>query len=774
MIPPRRIERSAATRSVPRTVNFLAGLFALSLVLTLSLLAAPVTAQTTIQEVLVEGNERIEADTVRSYLSISVGDPFDAREINDSLKSLFATGLFADVTIRREASALIVRVVENPIINRVAFEGNQRIDDEALEAETQLRARVVYTRTRVQSDVQRLIEIYRRSGRFAAQIEPKVIQLAQNRVDLVFEIDEGPLTGIRRISFVGNKRYSDGDLRDQIQTRETAWWRILTSDDTYDPDRLTFDRELLRKYYLSKGYADFRVISAVAELTRDRKDFYVTFTIEEGARYKFGALSVNANLRDLQADSLQQFITTQSDEWYDADEVEDTIQALTDAVGNLGYAFLDVRPRIKRNREDRLIDVVYEIDEGPRVYVQRINIIGNVRTLDKVVRREFRLVEGDAFNAAKIRRSRQQIRNLGLFETVQVETDQGDQPDQSILTVAVTEKSTGELSFGAGVSTSEGVLGDISIRERNLLGRGQDLRLGLQFSTRRQEIDLSFTEPYFLDRDIAAGFDLFRTSADFQDESSFDQDTLGTSLRANYTVAEDLRHGLRYTLRQDKISDVDDGASRLIKEQEGTSIASSIGHTLTYDKRDSRLKPTEGYLVQFGQEVAGLGGDVHYLKHTLTTSYHWPLWSDWVANTRLRQGHIIGLGEDVRINDRFFLGGSSLRGFEPGGVGPRDANTDDSLGGNIFYTATAELTVPLNLTKDLDVDGALFTDIGSLTQVDDAGAEVLDVSDPRASIGVGVGYLSPFGPIRVDYARAVLKQGFDQTENLRFSFGARF
>lgn len=759
---------------LPSRYCFVAGLLALVMVIALAIPLASVAAQSTIQEVLVEGNERIEADTVRSYLSVSIGDPFDAREINDSLKGLFATGLFADVTIRREGAALIVRVVENPIINRVAFEGNQRIDDDALEAETQLRARVVYTRTRVQSDVQRLTEIYRRSGRFAAQIEPKVIQLAQNRVDLVFEIDEGPLTGIRRISFVGNRRFSDGNLRDEIQTRETAWWRILTSDDTYDPDRLTFDRELLRKSYLSKGYADFRVISAVAELTRDRKDFYVTFTVEEGERYKFGDLNVNAALRDLDSESLLPVLTTFSGEWYDADEVEDTIQALTDEVGNLGYAFVDIRPIIKRNREERLINVTYEIEEGPRVYVQRINIVGNVRTLDKVIRREFRLVEGDAFNAAKIRRSRQQIRNLGLFETVGINTEQGDQPDQSVLTVAVTEKSTGELSFGAGISTLDGFLGDISIRERNLLGRGQDLRLGLTFSTRRQEIDLSFTEPYFLDKNIAAGFDLFRKSADFQDESSFDQDTLGGSLRANYVVAEDLRHGLQYTLRQDKISDVDDDASRLIKEQEGTSIASALGHTLTYDLRDSRIKPTEGYLVQFGQEVAGLGGDVHYLKHTLTFSHHWPLWSDWVANARLRNGYIFGLGEDVRINDRFFLGGSSLRGFEPGGVGPRDGITDDSLGGNLFYVATAEMTVPLNLTKDLDVDAALFSDIGSLTQVDDNGAEVLDVSDPRASIGIGLAYLSPFGPIRIDFARAVLKEDFDQTENLRFSFGTRF
>ena len=736
--------------------------------------ASSVMAQTSVDEVLVEGNERIEVETVHSYLSIVTGEPFDARDINDSLKRLFATGLFADVTIRRQGRALVVRVVENPIINRVAFEGNKRIEDDTLEAETQLRPRVVYTRTRVQSDAQRLIEIYRRSGRFAVKIEPKVIQLSQNRVDLIFEIDEGTLTGIRRISFVGNQRFSDGDLRDKIQTRETAWWRFLTTNDTYDPDRLTFDRELLRKFYLSKGYADFRVISAVAELTRDRKDFYVTFTIEEGERYQFGELRINPELQDLQAESLLPFLTTESEEWYDADEVEKTIQALTDAVGNLGFAFVDINPKINRNRDERLIDVVYEIKEAPRVYVQRIDIVGNVRTLDKVIRREFRLVEGDAFNTAKLRRSRQKIRNLGLFEKVEVKNEQGDQPDQSVLTVAVEEKSTGELSFGAGISSADGVLGNISISERNLLGRGQDLRLGLTGSVRRQEIDLSFTEPYFLDRDIAAGFDVFRTTLDFQDTSSFDQASVGTSLRSNYAIAEDLRHGVKYTLRQDKISNVDDTASRLIREQEGTSVTSLVGQSLSYDKRDSRLKPTEGYSIQFGQDIAGLGGDVHYLRHTLNGGYYLPLWYDLVGSVNVRQGHITGLGDDVRINDRFTLGGNNLRGFETGGVGPRDRITEDSLGGNVFYAATGEITVPLNITRDIDIGFAVFSDVGTLTDVDDGGSEVQDVSDPRASVGVGVTYVSPFGPIRVDFAKAVAKQSFDKTENFRFSFGARF
>lgn len=755
-------------RGIPATIAASVG------ALVLVLLFAGVAHAQTIEDIRVEGNERIEADTVRSYLSVTPGDTLDARDVNKSLKSLFATGLFADVTIRREGGVLLIRVVENPIINRVAFEGNNRIDDETLEAEIQLRPRVVYTRTRVQSDVQRMIEIYRRSGRFAAKIEPKVIQLPQNRVDLAFEIEEGPLTGIRRISFVGNRRFSDGALRDQIRTVETAWYRFFTNDDSYDPDRLTFDRELLRKFYLSKGYADFRVLSAIAELTDDRKDFFVTFSLEEGERYQFGEIDVDSRLRDLQTDELVPLATTYTDDWYDADEVENTIQNLIDVVGSKGYAFVDIRPRIKRDRENRRIDVTYQIEEGPRVYLERIDIVGNVRTLDEVIRREFSLVEGDAFNSAKIRRSQQSIRDLTFFEKVDVDTAQGSGPDRSVLTVEVAEQSTGELSFGAGISTLDGPLGDISISERNLMGRGQNLRLGLVISARRQEIDLSFTEPYFLKKDVSAGFDVFRRTVDLQDESSFDQDTLGFRLRTGYPVTDHLRHNLNYELRRDDISDVDDDASRFIKEQEGETITSSVGQSFTYDLRDSRVEPTEGYVVHAGQEVAGLGGDVKFLKHTFSFSYFYPLFEGWILNASTRNGYIFGLSDDVRITDRFFLGGASLRGFEPAGVGPRDLVTDDSLGGNLFYSGTAEVTFPIELSRDIDLRGAVFTDVGSLAIVDDDGAEIFDDGAPRLSVGVGVAYRSPLGPIRIDLSQALVKESVDKTETFRFSFGTRF
>ena len=470
---------------------------------------AETAAAQVISEIRVEGNQRIEPETVRSYMIIAPGDPFDSERIDRSLKTLFATSLFADVNVRREGSALVVSVVENPIINRLAFEGNLRIGDELLASEVQLRPRVVYTRTKVQSDVARISEIYRRSGRFGATVEPKVIQLPQNRVDLVFEVNEGPLTRVKKISFIGNKKFSDGRLQEAIQTRESIWYRFLTSDDTYDPDRLTFDRELLRRFYLSHGYADFRVVSVVAELVRDRTAFFITFTIEEGERYKFGAVDIETELRDLDTEQLDEFVETEQGDWYDADLVEDTVQELTDQVGSLGFAFVDIEPRVKRNREERTIDLTYIIEEGPRVFVERINITGNFRTLDDVIRREFRLVEGDAFSSAKLRRSQQRIRALGFFENVEVNSSQGSTPDKAVIDVEVSETSTGELSFGGGFSSFEGPIANASIRERNLLGRGQDLRLGFTISGRRQQLDLSFTEPYFLDRDLAAGFDIF-------------------------------------------------------------------------------------------------------------------------------------------------------------------------------------------------------------------------------------------------------------------------
>tara|TARA_B100000029_G_scaffold498433_1_gene567284 strand:+ start:1007 stop:3346 length:2340 start_codon:yes stop_codon:yes gene_type:complete len=740
-----------------------------------------------VEEVLVQGNQRIEGDTVRSYMGVAVGDRIDSAAINDALKALFATGLFADVNMRREGGSLVVSVVENPIINRLAFEGNRRIDDEALETEVQLRPRIVYTRSRVQSDVQRIVQVYRRSGRFAATVEPKVIQLPQNRVDLVFEISEGPLTGIRKIAFIGNKVFQDGRLRSVISTKEARWYRFFTSADKYDPDRLNFDRELLRRHYLANGYADFRVVSAVAELGRSRADFFITITVEEGERYTFGEVGVSTELRGVDADSLLPIVTTAQGQTYNADEVENSIQNLTFELGRLGYAFVDVRPEIERDREGRQITINYNIDEGPRVYVDRINIVGNVRTLDRVLRREMRLAEGDAFNAAKLRRSQQRIRGLGFFEKVDVRDEKGllDRKalgaaednfadDRTSITIEVEERSTGELSFGIGYSSSDQIGGEISIRERNLLGRGQNLNLTLAVSTRRQEIDLSFTEPYFLNRDIAAGFDVFNRQVD-QENASFDRDSTGFTVRAGYPFAERLRHAVRYTLRSDKIEDVSENASRFIQSQRGSRVTSSIGQTITYDLRDDRFFPTEGYIVRLRQDLAGLGGDVNYLRHILNYSYHRRLWSDWIGSLSLEEGHIFGIGERINLSDRFFLGGNSFRGFASGGVGPRDTRTLDFLGGTVYYVGTAEVSIPLGILQEFGVFGRVFTEVGSLADADlESTEDVFDVGKPRVSSGFGISWRSPFGPIRLDFAWALRKESFDREESFRFSFGSRF
>ena len=736
--------------------------------------AQDIGSEDVIRGIRVEGNQRIEAPTIRSYMVVEIGEPFDPAELDQSLKNLYATGLFDDVALRREGDELVVTVVENPIINRIAFEGNRRLDDELLTNEVQLRPRVVYTRSRVQNAVSRILELYRRNGRFAATVEPKVIELEQNRVDLVFEINEGPLTDVSRIVFIGNQAFDDDDLRDVIQTKEAAWYRFLTSDDTYDPDRLAFDQELLRRFYLARGYADFNVGSAIAELTPDGRNFVITFTLDEGERYDFGTIDLESQLPDLEPEQLLQLITTETGEVYNADQIEDSIVALSEEIGELGYAFVEIEPVPTKHADERVIDLTYTINEGSRVYIERIDIVGNLRTLDEVIRREFRVDEGDAFNTALLRRSRQRIENLGYFERVEMNTQPGSSPDKTRIEVDVTERSTGELSFGAGFSTSDGPLGDIRLTERNLLGRGQSVRAEFTISARTQQLDFSFTEPYFLDRDLAAGFDLFRRRTDFQSEGSFDQKSLGGTLRASYPLTEHWRHGLRFTTRQDEITDVDEDASRFIRDEEGENLTILVGQELTYDVRDTRFLPTDGYLIRLEQDVAGLG-DTQFIRHEANGSYYYPFTPNWVLNLAARVGYIFGYGgENVRLFDRFFLGGQTLRGFKFAGVGPRDITTDDALGGNFLFTTTAEQRFPLGLPEELRIFGRVFVDAGTLTEIDVEGPEIADSGKIRAAGGVGLSWLSPLGPIAIDLSQAFLTEEEDETEFFRLSFGTRF
>ncbi len=727
-----------------------------------------------VREIVIEGNQRIEVGTVLSYMLLKEGDTYDSRRVDRSLKSLFATGLFADVTIRRQGESLIVNVIENPVINRIAFEGNSKLKDDDLSAELSLRPRVIYTRSKVQNDVKRILTLYRRKGRFAATVEPKVIQLEQNRVDLVFEINEGKWTEVRNIRFIGNRDYSDSRLREVVRTRETRWYRFFSSDDNYDPDRLGLDRELLRRFYLSDGYADFRVLSSVAELTPDRKDFFITYTIDEGKRYTFGKVDMDIRLPDLKPEDVQESLGIEAGDWYDAELVETTIEKMTNDIGTLGIAFVDIRPRINRNREERTIDVTFEVNEGPRVFVERIDIEGNVRTADEVIRREFRLVEGDAFNPSKLRRSKKRLQDLDFFEKVEIEQIPGADADKTTVKVAVEEKSTGSLSVGFGFSTTTGALFDVGVTERNLMGKGQNLDVSAQIAARQSKVNLSFTEPYFLDRDVAAGFDIFHTSTDNQDASSFDTKKTGAGLRAGYSISEDLRQSWNHSLMQVEIENVPSSASQYVKDAAGKDIVSELTHGLSYDKRNSSTFPTDGYALRMGNTIAGIGGTKRYLRNTFNATKYYPLYDQWTLSFSGTAGHIIGLGQDVDLYDRFFIGGDKLRGFATSGAGPRDKTTKDALGGEWMYGGGAELSFPLGFPEELGVSGKLFSDFGSAGKLKTNGTEVNDTGSVRVSVGTGITWISPFGPIAFDFGIPVVKEDFDEDETVRVNFGTRF
>lgn len=743
--------------------------------------------ETIVRQINVTGTQRIEDSTVRSYLAIQEGQVFNDQLIDLSLKTLFGTGLFADVTIGEAGGVVTVNVVENPIINRVAFEGNSQLSTEDLEKEVQLKPRIVFTRAKVQSDVQRIIELYRRSGRFSASVEPKIVELPQNRVDLIFEINEGPVTGINRITFIGNSAFSDSDLKDQIATTESAWWKFLTTNDNYDPDRLAFDREQLRRYYLTQGYADFRVVSSVAELAPDGSGFFVTFTVEEGEQYTFGDISVATELAELPEGALLPLLLVETGDTYNAELIDKSIDALTFFAGTRGYAFAEIRPRVRRDRENRRIDVIFNVEQGPRVYVERINITGNTRTLDRVVRREIRLAEGDAFNRVLIDRSRARIRGLGFFKTVEITEEPGTARDRTVLNVEVEEQSTGELSLGFGFSSADNFVGDLSITERNLLGRGQFLRLRISASGSRQQFDIRFTEPYVMDRNLALGFDLFKVIQDF-DESSYQTDSTGLGLRAGFPLSEFARINLRYTLRNDAI-EPDGGASPAIQLLEGDFLTSVFGYTYSYADTDDPVDPTKGVVFSLQQDFAGLGGDVDYHRSQVDAKVFYPLFSnDFIGSLGLSAGYVGAYEGDgpVRINDRFFKGGSTFRGFENSGIGPRDVvgSAQDAYGGQLFAIGTAEMTFPNFLPEEFGIDTSLFVDAGTLGIVDDETkaacaasfipCRIEDDLSLRASAGLSVLWDSPFGPVRLDFAHAFAKEDYDKTEAFRFSAGTRF
>ena len=834
-------------------------MFAVPVVATLATVtvSAPAFAQS-VDTITVEGNRRVELETIRSYFHGGPGGRLGQAQIDDGLKALIETGLFQDVHIDQRGGRLVVVVVENPVIGRVAFEGNKKIKDEQLTAEVQSKPRGTFSRPMVQSDALRIAEIYRRSGRYDVRVNPQVIEQPNNRVDLVFEINEGVKTGVRSIEFIGNNAYSASRLRDVIKTRESNLLSFLGGNDVYDPDRVEADRDLLRRFYLKNGYADVQVVAALTEYDPDKKGFLVTFKIEEGQQYRVAAVNYTSSIATLNPEALRSYSRVNVGSLYNAEALEKSVEEMQIEASRRGYAFAVVRPRGDRNFDNHTVAITFAIDEGPRTYIERINIRGNSRTRDYVIRREFDISEGDAYNRALVDRAERRLKNLDFFKTVKITTEPGSSSDRVILIVDLEEKSTGDFSVSGGYSTTDGALAEVSVSERNLLGRGLFAKASVTYGQYARGYSLSFVEPYLLDYRVALGLDFYQRQQLSNSYIAYGTKTLGFSPRLGFSLREDLSLQLRYSIYQQEITlpsqlancnmntsngllafnpspawvqangaaaanalgatdtsanglwCYSDGEASLPVRKElaaGATITSALGYTLNYNTLDNNKNPTDGLIVDFKQDFAGVGGDVSYIKSAIDAKYYTPLVSDIVGVIHAQGGILNKLGStELRMLDHFQMGPNLVRGFAPNGIGPRDINpygTQDAIGGTKYWGVSAELQMPFwFLPKEVGLKGAVYADAGGLYDYQGPsswtatgevntpgcikptnnppspgtclGLQYDDSKVVRTSVGVGLIWQSPFGPLRFDYAVPLTKGAYDRVQEFRFGGGTTF
>jgi outer membrane protein insertion porin family len=799
-------------------------------------------AQSSQTRIDVQGNRRVEADTIRSYFKGGL----DSAHVDAALKSLYATGLFQDVRITPGNGRILVTVVENPVVNKVAFEGNHKVKDEQLLSEVQSKPRGTFSRALVQGDTQRIAEIYQRNGRYDVQVTPKVIDLPNGRVDLVFEINEGAKTGVEKIAFVGNKAFSDYRLKDVIKTSVTNWLSFLKSSDIYDADRLEADRDLLRRFYLRNGFADVRIISALGEYNPEGKGFVITYTIDEGQQYHFGAVNIASAVASVPAESLRYKLRVESGRVYNADAIEKSVEETTIEVARRGYPFATVRPRGERNTQARTVDVTFVVDEGQHTYIERINIRGNTRTRDYVIRREFDIVEGDPYNRALVDRAERRIKNLGYFKNVKITTEPGSAPDRVVIDCDVEEQSTGEFSFAGGYSTSDGIIGEVSVGERNLMGTGDIAKASVQYGQYSRGFDLSFVEPYLMGQRLALGLDVFFHQTTASTYLSYLSKTYGGDIKLGIPIMENLSSQVRYTGYVQQISlpsaydncnnltpnsalglfpdaahqnlidpatgqpfsanaaqqnCFQDGEASLAVRKElaqGAVFVSAPGYTIAYNTLDNNKNPTEGLMVELKQDVAGAGGDVRNVKSTIDVRLYHEIYPDFVSIVRGQAGYATGWGgQDLRMLDHFQGGPNLVRGFAPAGFGPRDVTQaqqlcgnissncgmNDALGGSMYWAASAELQTPVPYApKDFGMKLAWFADAGQLmnyvgpTSWAQTGETLVNSGNGnvRSSVGMGLIWDSPFGPLRFDLAYALTKEPYDHTQIFRFGGGTRF
>ena len=774
-----------------------------------TVMVSSAAAAQTASSIAVQGNQRVEAATIRSYFKAGPNGRLDQGAIDDGLKALIETGLFQDVKINHAGGRLVVSVVENPVINRVAFEGNKKVKDEQLAAEVQSKSRGTLSRPMVQADALRITEIYRRSGRYDVRVDPQMIQQPNNRVDLVFVITEGEKTGVKSVEFIGNHAFSSYRLKDVIKTHESNWLSFLSSGDVYDPDRVEADRDLIRRFYLKNGYADVQVVAALTEYDPAKKGFLVTFKIEEGQQYRVGSVNFQSTIPSLNGESLRSWSRVSVGGVYNAEALEKSVEEMQVETSRRGYAFAVVRPRGERNFEAHTVAITFAIDEGPRTYIERIDVRGNTRTRDYVIRREFDISEGDAYNRALVDRAERRLKNLDFFKSVKITTEPGSSSDRIIVVVNLEEKSTGDFSVSGGYSTTDGALGEVSIAERNFLGRGLFAKASVQYGQYARGYSLSFVEPYLLDYRVALGLDVYQRTQLQNQYIQYGTKTLGFSPRLGFQLREDLSLQLRYSLYQQEITLPDTlrnpatttiSLPVLMELNQGAALTSMVGYTLTYNTLDNNKNPTDGLLIDWKQDFAGVGGDVSYFKSSIDAKYYTPLVSDIVGIIRLQGGILNKVGNnEIRMLDHFQMGPNLVRGFAPNGIGPRDIslwNTygyGDALGGTQYWGASVELQMPFwFLPKEVGLKGAIYADAGQLTgykgppyagqapdvdpilQAKRLAFDPYSDSTVRSSVGVGLIWQSPFGPLRFDYAIPLTKGKYDRVQEFRFGGGTTF
>jgi len=761
----------------------------------LVILPSLVLANGTIERIEIKGNVRVDPSHVQSVANLRVGQFVSDETLNAAIKKLYNTGLFRDLFLNVDKGVLLISVAEHPTINDVAFEGNSGVKEKLLKTKMKIAARATYTEEKIKYEVQRLLAIYRSKGFFSARVFPKIIKRDYNRVDVVFEIEEGDPAKIHAINFVGNKEISDWDLSAAISTKESAWWKFFSSDDFFDPDRLEIDREQLKKYYLNRGYVDFRVQSVTAQLMRDYRGFIITFNLHEGHRYKFGTINLENQIKGVDVSKLERIIKPKDGDWYSAQEVETLIDALTDEITKQGYSFVDVSPTSDVDEKNHKMNITLIIKPAPRIFINQINVVGNERTVDAVIRRELSFAEGDPLNQSKLRNSEKRLNYLGFFKEVKVDTDKVKFGESALVDAKVTvqEQSTGDINFSIGFATLDGPLGMIRLAERNLFGRAYELSSSLEVAKKRKSLSADFINPNLFGRDLAWGIGVFGMKVNRDSDSSYSEKSIGIRNWISYFLTEHLIQRWSYQISQDEIGTPGSGVYPLIAQDKGRFMTSSVGHDLSLDYRDNRLKPTDGYLLSMGNEFAGVGGKVKYLKNTLSAACYQKLTEKVILELHAQAGMMSEVGgRRIRVSDKFMMGGNTLRGFDYSGVGPhgfaspgnRTQYNESSLGGDRSVLVSAQVNFPLGLPEDMAISGHAFMDAGTLwdskikqrvQKYNQNQAQKISVHNSkkiRSSAGLGISWASPMGVITIDYGHALTSAKGDEKRAIIFTMGS--